>query len=48
MEMRDGFGRPDPVTPDLMARRSKLWAHPIVKQSKGSSDQISSVEDEPA
>jgi hypothetical protein len=28
----DGFGRPDPVTPDLMARRSKLWAHPIVKQ----------------
>jgi hypothetical protein len=33
MEMRDGFGRPDPVTPDLMARRrSKLWAHPIVKQ----------------
>jgi hypothetical protein len=29
----NGFGRPDlPVTPDLMARRAKLWAHPIVKQ----------------
>jgi len=28
----DGFGRPDPVTPDLMARRAKLWAHPVVKQ----------------
>jgi hypothetical protein len=28
----DGFGRPDPVTPDLMARRAKCWAHPIVKQ----------------
>jgi hypothetical protein len=28
----DGFGRPEPVTPDLMARRAKLWAHPIVKQ----------------
>jgi hypothetical protein len=29
---RDGFGRPDPVTPDLMARRVKCWANPIVKQ----------------
>jgi hypothetical protein len=28
----DGFGRPDPVTPDLMARRAKCWGHPIVKQ----------------
>jgi hypothetical protein len=28
----DGFGRPNPVTPDLMARRSKLWTHPIVEQ----------------
>jgi hypothetical protein len=27
----DGGG-PDPVTPDLMARRAKCWAHPIVKQ----------------
>jgi hypothetical protein len=27
-----GFGRPNPVTPDLMARRAKLWAHSIVKQ----------------
>ena len=28
----DGFGRPDPVTSDLMSRRAKCWAHPIVKQ----------------
>ena len=28
----DGFGGSDPVTPDLMARRTKCWAHPIVKQ----------------
>jgi hypothetical protein len=28
----DGFDRPEPVTPDLMARRAKLWAHSIVKQ----------------
>jgi hypothetical protein len=28
----DGFDRSEPVTPDLMARRAKLWAHSIVKQ----------------
>jgi hypothetical protein len=28
----DGFDRPEPVTPDLMARRAKLWAHSIVNQ----------------
>lgn len=28
----DGFGRPGPGTPNLMARRAKCWAHPIVQQ----------------
>ena len=31
----DGFavpGRGEPAAPDLMARRTKLWQHPIVKQ----------------